>query len=230
MKCLWVVSLALLALARVSGGQVTGRVETDGGLPVAAVRVTDLLSGRFVATSSPTGDFSSAHPAPLVLLLERPEYAPAIRIVQPPSTHVAIRMRPDSAAGWTVPPCRGAGAAAGPREIRFRWPRGVKRLIDADFHGFEYSYPSRGTARLESMTGTSASRNYPPAAWVRGLNHLTVRRVALGSLYGLDIRGQTADGSYSRWLGYFYSFAAYSRAPKNASTAFDRIMESACWH
>lgn len=78
------------------------------------------------------------------------------------------------------------------------------------------------------MTGVHVGGLTPAPAWVGGLSGFSVGTIGCGGVQWIDLRGSSAGGLESRWVGYGLSFLQYSKVPPDAARAFDRAIEGGC--
>ena len=103
----------------------------------------------------------------------------------------------------------------------------LTRGRDVEFVTYIATFTKSGE-ELASMTGIHAGGLTPAPDWVKGLSSFTVRGIDCGDVQWIDLRGASEGGLRSRWVGYAFSSAQYSRVAEEAAQAFDRAIDNGC--
>lgn len=146
------------------------------------------------------------------------------------TTELNVPLEPESGVSPSLRSCR--SQRPGPlRELELGSARGLelKRGGDVDFTGYAAKYKANGSvASLTSMTGIHVSGLTPTPDWVAGLSAFTVRAVRCGGFQWIDLRGVSAGGLQSRWIGYAFGHVEYSKVPLGAARRFDDAIDRGC--
>jgi hypothetical protein len=139
-------------------------------------------------------------------------------------------LQPEPEATATLRSCtRQQGAPAPGLEIgRARGIR-LKHSHDVDFTAFDAQYVYQGAVwGLSSMTGVLVGGWNPAPDWVAGLSAFAIRSIKCGEYRWFDLRGTSADGLLSRWVGYGFSYVEYSKVPPPVARVFDKAIDTGC--
>jgi hypothetical protein len=204
-------------------------VRSPDGEPLGLVWVQELGAPAGNLTK-PDGIFILKPGKAAAVLFEKAGFVPEIRLITPSEEkelEVTLRLTPEIP---TLESCK--QMSAGPiRELRAAKSRSlqIRDFRDVDFVGYSATYSAQGsTAQLSSVTGIFNPGLTPPPDWVSGLSSFTVRGIRCGGEQWVDLRGESAEGLKSRWVGYPLSHVAYSKVSAQAARALDAAIDNGC--
>ena len=218
------------SLAQTSKYPRTGEVRSSEGSPLTQVWVQPLGSWEGSLTKA-DGEFLLPSGKSTLLFL-KDGFRPEIRALtgSENSGDVSVVLEPEPKAALTLRPCRRQGGNP-LAELEPASTRGVhlKRGGDVDFGAYDATYSYGGSIwDCGSMTGIHVQGLTPSPAWVAGVSSLTVRSLKCGDYQWFDLRGTSAEGRISRWIGYSFSHVEYSKVPPEVSRVFDKAIDTGC--
>jgi len=232
------ITMLSVLIALMLGGAIsqapqrgTGLVYSASGQPLEGVWVQELGTWNGTRTKA-DAVFSFGLGKPETLLLAKDGFQP--RIVTTSGTErpgeLRVIMEPSHEASLSIGSCKRQWP--GPLrelEIRRAAQLRVTRGGDVDFRGYSATYvKDRTPFSLSSMTGMHVSGLTPTPDWVAGLSGLSVRSIKCGGFEWIDLRGVSALGLESRWVGYSFGHLEYSKVPGNAARVFDAAIDNGC--
>ncbi len=211
---------------------VSGTVKSTAGAPLDRVWVQQLGTWKGSFTKA-DGVFSFPLGEPAALLLARDGYTPEIIATTGSERdgEQTVTMRRDTDAALNIRACRRPGTGLFPElELEPASNVKVKHGGEVDFAGYTATYRANGkpSGVLASMTGVHVAGLTLTPDWVKGLSSLTVGSVKCGAVQEIDLRGVSEGGLRSRWIGYAFGYAEYSRVPEKVAAAFDRAIDHGC--
>ena len=227
------VAIALTAMqstpawAQEAGDIGTGMVRSEDGAPLRLVWVQE-LGPRLGRLTESDGRFTFTAGKPVSLLLYKDGFRPQVIAVSGSEERsgLSVVLAADPKPNLVLRSCKG-GTALIP-EIEPAGMGGVRlrRGGDADFSSYTATYMYGGSEwNFSSMTGAHVDGIAPGPEWVAGLSSFTVRSLKCARAYWFDLRGVTADGLESRWLGYI-GFVEYSKVPPAVARMFDKAIDT----
>jgi hypothetical protein len=113
-------------------------------------------------------------------------------------------------------------------------PKGAitKDLDGVDYQNYFVGF-GKGKKRVWMLHGFGPnwSSGDPPKPWIEELTSVERRtwRFKGNNDQGVDIRGKTSDGKYTRFFGAFGETIKYHEVPQEAAIYFDKIIDSVCY-
>jgi hypothetical protein len=209
----------------------TGVVQSVDGVPLKFVWVQELgaLRGRLTEAD---GQFAYPAGRRATLLFVKDGFRPEIRVTggSEAGGELFVVLQPEDKPARSLPFCYRHGQNT-IHELELGGVRGVqvRRNRDADYVEYSATYDYGGrVVRLSSMSGIHVAGLTPTTEWLRGLESLTVRSLRVGDDQWFDLRGTSAEGLESRWVGYAFAHVEYSRVPPPVARVFDKAIDNGC--
>jgi hypothetical protein len=207
-----------------------GLVRSSDGSPLNQVWVQHIgawggsltkADGRFLL---PTGKST--------LLFVKDGFRPEIRVITSSEDNggLSVVLEPEPKAAVILPSCKlqGGSPLLELQPARFRGVQ-LKRGGDVDFGAYDATYRYGGSVwDFRSMTGIHVQGVIPTPEWAAGLSSFTVRSLKCGDYQWFDLRGTSASGHESRWVGYSCSHVEYSNVPSPVARVFDKAIDNGC--
>ena len=218
----------LTVFITVIGGCATdfdGRVVGISGQPVPDVDIFDLHRKNSTRTDL-NGPFRLTDPIGPVLMHHK-DYAPRLLFPVEFSGAPTIRMTARPLLEWTIRPCGRNFHQRGFPKIRLDVPRQYARRTSRDVD-YELTTISR-SPKAALKIWRNVVTLIPTYGWIKDLVSVDVRPVDLAGSQGYDFRGMDASGLLSRSVSAGDTIISYSGIERDASAAFDIILQSACY-
>lgn len=227
-----VVGFTLSASAQDSRNVRAGVVQSVDGVPLKLVWVQELGVWRGHLTEA-DGRFTYPAGKRAALLFVKEGFRPEIRMTTASEApgELSVVLTPEQEPARSLPLCYRHGRDATIHEFEVARVRGLKviRCRDVDYVEYSATYTGGGSvARLSSMTGILVGGLTPTPEWVTGLRSLTVRSIKCGYDGWFDLRGVSAEGLESRWVGYSFAHVEYSKIPWAIARYFDKAIDKGC--
>jgi len=213
---------------------ISGIVKTKAGTPLAEVKV---LCGRSLrngfALTEQDGAFSFDVRCP-VIYFQRNGYQPLAKVVEPQVNTLEVVLEDVGSTLWVAPSCPPSVTDKNPGfSLRLAPPAeaSVSKGYDVDYGYFSIGYgPKKQRVWLTGAgDGGLATLGVPPEEWLLNSREFSVRAFRSGIREGLDIRGQSKDGTYWRHVGVILiESMSYDGVSAEAAAFFDKLIDSAC--
>jgi hypothetical protein len=212
-------------------GYLSGVVVSEQGIAVPGVKIfawhdaTTDAQGRFDLPNRPDKD--------VVVYFDKDGFRPTAVIIKPGSETLRVILEDDSKTTWFVPACTPANTtfSTPSNDLKFLIPKHaqVRKIQDIDYQKYFVTFEKK-TGPLELwwgpfVVGATESLILRSASFEeRSIRHKS------GEFVGSDFRGITLDGKFWRTANFsgLSASAIYEGVSKDAASAYDRIIDSAC--
>jgi len=236
---------ALFVITRVSDVEsvppanlnLRGTVLGPDGRPLEGfVVVDDVVGGsppqRQQTTTNAKGEFEFSDSGQL-LRFENLNYRPLALAVEPGTTPVNVRLEDTKRSGWVIPSCRQVNGSANRVgfSVLFALPKTLEPspFNDGDTHA--YFIIPRGREPYEAelvITTRSDQTAEPDVSYDLSPSEERSIRDRAGAVVGIDSRGRLKNGKRWRTAIFFHDSAAYTLLPREQTSLFNEIIDSAC--
>jgi hypothetical protein len=218
-------------LAQVAYSQGSGVVLSADGRPLPGVWVQE-LGARTGYLTGADGGFSFPAGKSFVMLFYKQGLRPEVRDISASDagSNLSVVLRPESAATLNLRLCR--RQTANPiHQLEIARVQGIRlrRAGDVDFASYSGAFRFNGAVSyISGMSGVHVGGLTPTPDWARGISSVTIRSFWCGEDGWLDLRGKSAGGGESRWIGYPFAFVEYSNVPSPVANLFDKAIDHGC--
>jgi hypothetical protein len=228
-----ILSLMLICgLSAALAAEVSGTVRSKSGKPLAGVTVLSHCR-RFLGETDSNGFYkligTGLPGCGNVIYFSLQGYRPLLKIVDITTTEVDVVMDEMPNADWKIPACSGSGKRIG-WYLYIPVPKGASLRKSRSIHGTSYEMRllNNGKYVLLYGTGSVRAKGFPEDRWLLDAKEFTVRAWGFGDAEGIDVRGQSNNGTYWRFFGTFANEFTYSGVTQETAKFLDTIMDGAC--
>lgn len=237
MKLILAVLLLSLGGASARAAELTGRVTTKAGAPLAGVLVFGQCRG--FAETDREGRYKLRAPSMKdcgdLVFFTHAGHRPALMRVAPTDAELNVTLEEPPDSEWLrLRQCPGGRDSV--RRVgfflRLPVPRGAKlkegRDIDYTFYIVRLGEKEKGVF-VHGISGPQATYGFPSDRLVLDAQEYTLRPWKFGDAEGVDVRGRAQDGTRWRYFGTYGEAVTYEGQGAEDAAALDAVIDGVCY-